>query len=40
MTLDPLYSVATVILCGFFLDQSVKNSFADIRFVRLPSVMD
>jgi hypothetical protein len=34
MTLDPLYLVAAVILRMFCLDYSVKNSFADIRFVR------
>jgi hypothetical protein len=30
MAVDPLYSVASVILHGLCLDYSVKNSFADI----------
>jgi hypothetical protein len=34
MTLYPLYSVAAIILCGFYLDYSIKNGFADIQFVR------
>jgi hypothetical protein len=34
MTLDPIYSVATVILCGFCLSYSVKNSSPIDRFVR------
>jgi hypothetical protein len=34
MTLDPLYSVAAIILCGFCLSYSVKNSLPIDRFVR------
>jgi hypothetical protein len=34
MTVDPLYLVVTIILRGFCLDYSIKNSFADIQFVR------
>jgi hypothetical protein len=34
MTLDPIYSVAAVILCGFCLSYSVKNSLLIDRFVR------
>jgi hypothetical protein len=34
MTLDPIYSVATIILCGFCLSYSVKNSSPIDRFVR------
>jgi hypothetical protein len=34
MTLGPLYLVATVILCGFCLSYSVKNSSLIDRFVR------
>jgi hypothetical protein len=33
MTLDPLYSVATIILSGFCLSYSVKNSSPIDRFV-------
>jgi hypothetical protein len=34
MTLDPIYSVATVILQGFCLSYSVNNSSLIDRFVR------
>jgi hypothetical protein len=34
MTLDPLYSVAAIILRGFCLSYSVKNSSSIDRFVR------
>jgi hypothetical protein len=34
MTLDPIYSVAAIILCVFCLSYSVKNSLSIDRFVR------
>jgi hypothetical protein len=34
MTLDPIYSVATVILRGFCLSYSIKNSSPIDQFVR------
>jgi hypothetical protein len=34
MTLDPIYSIAAVILCEFYLSYSVKNSSPIDQFVR------